>query len=239
MYDDHKLRQCAADTCCSAYFNDLESFGSSSFKPGGGGGGPPRAGTFDDLFGPSPGDKGPTSGGGGGPISGGEGGCAVDIDGPGTFIGTFQPWGHKDTPAAEAQLLSKRRRDPSSAPLSLSSTFSVPGERLVFRGRFVPDLETSVLHPPSSTLAPLPAKTRLSSLEVGSNSVLHDELATQTTIAQPAISKGAGVSKESRAPGGSHILWLNRDSDEDLPLKARDPEARVGGPGGPGGKKAP
>jgi hypothetical protein len=49
------------------------------------------------------------------------------------------------------------------------------------------------------------------------------------------MSKGAGVSKESRAPGGSHILWLNRDSDEDLPLKARDPEAQVGGPGGPGG----
>ena len=179
--------------------------------------------------------RGQQVGGGVGPISGGEGGCAVDIDGPGTFIGTFQPWGHEDTPAAEAQLLSKRRRDPSSAPLSLSSTFSAPGERLVFRGKFVPDLETSVLHPPSSTLAPLPAKTRSSSLEVGSNSVLHDELATQTTIAQPAISKGAGVSKESRAPGGSHILWLNRDSDEDLPLKARDPEAQVGGPGGPGG----
>jgi len=251
MYDDHNLRECSASMCCSSYTNDAST---DSVLPVAG----PPAGSndcewandyycdddppwemwcapgtdcsdcgypceTDNIFmGPPP---------SAGPPGDAEGGCAVNIDGPGTFIGTFQPRRHEDTPAAEAQLLSKRRRDSSLAPSSSSSAaFSGLGERLVFRGKFVPDSETSVASP--STLSSAPSLSTASFSmppAVSSPYAAYDDTATHHQFMHSTVPREVGAHKTN------HIVWLG--NAEGSPPDATRRQARVGAPGGPGGKR--
>ena len=168
-----------------------------------------------------------------------EGGCVVNIDGPGTFIGTFLPLRHEDTPAAEAQLLSKRRRDSSSAPSSSSSAaFSELGQRLVFRGKFVPDSETSVASPSTlssaspSTLSSAPSLSTASFSmppAVSSPYAAYDDTATHHQFMHSRVPREVG------APKTNHTVGLG--NAERSPPDATRRQARVGAPGGPGGMK--
>lgn len=210
MYDDHNLRKCAATTCCSAYVNDLADVGGSGFKPGGAGAGPPGGGQSGGFFGDL--GKGPgDSGGGSGPIVGGRGEqCAVDISGPGTFIGKFQP--RQLSSAAQAELLSISRRFPGDkSSRALSSSSPVLGansgnlrmnKEVVFRGMFVP-----------ASALPTSAKT---SSESPSSLPTPDAFETSPENARNTLSNNI------RVPS--------------LLPKPRDLESRVGAPGGPGGE---
>ena len=206
MYDDHHLRKCAATTCCSSYINDVADVGGAGFKPGSGGGGPPGGGGGGFFDPPSPGDSGGPGPGGGG---GGEQ-CAVDVSGPGTFIGFFKPWHHSS--AAQAQLLSISRRDKSSrvfsssypAFLGANSESLRMNEKVVFRGTFVPD-----------SALPTSEKTLSESPEFSSPSTPH------------------GYEKD---PENARKQLLNNIRAPSLLPKQRDLESRLGAPGGPGGE---
>ena len=151
VLDDHNLRECSATSCCSAYFNDFN-------------GGPATEGKGDtvannecewamdgwcdepDWCEPETDcddcqwEKGyslciPQPGGGGeNPDGGVDGSCQIQIDGPGTFVGTFEPayWGtNSNQEAHDVHLLGQGAK---TASLRMN-------QEIVFRGTFVPDTE--------------------------------------------------------------------------------------------------
>ena len=163
MFDNHKLRECAATTCCSSYTTDISTTDSGGAgagpgpegfgAPGMGGFGPP--GMWFDPFGYDPyGYDGGYGGYGAGydpffpapPGDGFEGGgeaCEVSIMMPGTFIGQFHPFSHAgEGKQDDAQLLRQRLSSPA-APIGTvgghGDTHVRMNENVVFKGKFVPD----------------------------------------------------------------------------------------------------
>jgi hypothetical protein len=190
MYDSHVRRACAATSCCSAYIFEV---GADWDLGPPGGGGPGGHGMFDpymfdpymfggygydgygygmyggygyDGYGYGGGNSGfyggPPMTPSAGPGLGGDT-CEIQIQQPGTFIGSFQMW-QNGQQSDEAELLSaKQPGSRSRAPGVAKGHPDADGvmrfkknERVVFKGTFVPDS-------PSLTTSSQPSAT--SSLE--------------------------------------------------------------------------
>ena len=294
MYDDHKMKACAATVCCSSYTEDFTRAYPGPWDDGGSGPGDdqgpgpnsceswdgwllafngyceepwdcergtdtedcansceyawdyecdepwdcePGTDTADcgGSMGPGgPGDPGPGGGGGGGGEE-----CFVDIYESGTFIGSFHPWGHDETPNLESQLLSKggadRLRPTSSAssagPPDGSGTASLRmNEKFFFRGKFVPDSAPSDL---KSGRAPSTSESRPSAApDILSPYTAYDDVVAPATDAPWKFAPARAAPTQAH----SNVLSPDSSSGQHAHEKPRDREARGNAPGAPGGK---
>lgn len=238
MFDDHKLRECSATLCCSAYIDEYggaeqEIIRDNSCIYSGDwwcdepdwcavGTDCSDCGTCDEAGGSDDDDSSETID---------ENSCTVEISEPGTWIGTFEPsddpyWGgsgiygrrnedEEDAPMVD--LLSKGHGSPAASSATLRMN-----EQFIFRGKFVPDPKgASRPEPPhlSTSGAPTPPGTEYARPKFNTFPLSLDGARKETA-------------SDARARGNVQVLLLS-GSRGPMP---RDREARSGAPGGPGGE---
>lgn len=237
MFDDHKLRECSATLCCSAYIDeyggevqeivrdnscmysydwwcdepDWCAVGTDCFD----------CGTCDEAGGSDDDDSSETVD---------ENSCTVDISGPGTWVGTFEPSDDPYPGGSYSYNYNRRSEDEEDAPVvdllskghgspAASSATLRMNEQFIFRGKFVPDSKGASRPDPPHLSAPTSPGM---------------EYARPKSKVFPLSLDGARkkTASDARATGNEQVLLLS-SSKGPLP---RDREARSGAPGGPGGE---